>query len=113
MGTMKSFFFLTGQTDMKIGQKMSIGVLYWTLIEEFWKGVILPPNRHFRVVLTSLHVTGLQEVAFFDLAKHFHVLDEAPVVCAPRIGFFMRLTIMVLWVAIPTFSPVGNFRVSF
>jgi len=35
--TMNSHFFVTGQNGMKFGQKMSIGVLYWTSIEEFWK----------------------------------------------------------------------------
>jgi len=48
--------------------KKSLDVLYWTLIEEFWKfslsGVILPPNRHFPVALTGLRVTGLQVTGY-------------------------------------------------
>jgi len=50
-GTVRSFFFVMGQIGMKFGYKTSIGVIYWTLIDEFWKcslnGVIFPENRHF------------------------------------------------------------------
>ena len=34
-GTMKLFFFVTGQVSMKFGQKTLVSVLYGTLIEEF------------------------------------------------------------------------------
>jgi len=57
--------FLRGH---EIPAKTSICVLWWTLYEEFQKfvlkGVILPQNRHFWVVLVALHVTDLQVTGY-------------------------------------------------
>ena len=57
-----------GTNRHEIRAKTSIDVLCWTLMEECWKfslkGVILPQNRHFGVVLTGFGVTRLQVTGY-------------------------------------------------
>jgi len=66
--TLKWHFFVMRQTGIKFRQKMSIGVLYRTLMEEFpkfsLKGVTVPQKRHVGVVLTDLCLTSLQVTGY-------------------------------------------------
>ena len=91
--TMNSLFFLTGHIGMKFGKKRLAGVLYLTLIEEFWKfslkWVILHPNRHFAVDLTGLLVT---DVTFFDYAKLSLPSNKGRVSCI-HTRLFVRLNV--------------------
>ena len=73
-GYNKLICFVTGQIGMKFGKNTSIGVLYWTLIEEFWKfslkGRFCPKTAIFGLFWrVSVHVTDLQVV--FRLSKAF------------------------------------------
>jgi len=87
--------FLRNGTDRhEIREKTSIGVLYWTLIEEFWKfafrpnGVILQQTAIFvllwRFSMSQAYGSG---VMLFRLIKAFHLLEEGPTVCPPWIDF--------------------------
>jgi len=91
--TMKLFIFVTGQIDMKFWQKTSVGVLCWTLMEEFWKFslkvVILPQNRHFWVVLTGLRVTDLCQGLRLSTYLSLPSIGQQ---CAHPNQLFVRLT---------------------
>jgi len=61
---MNSYFFVTGQIGMKLGyenvNQCAVLNLSRRIMKISLKRVTLPPNRHFWVALTGLHVTDLQ-----------------------------------------------------
>jgi len=79
----------------EIRSKTSIGVLYWTLIEAFWKvplkGAIfapkLPSSGCFDTSVTGLQVKGY----VFRPISAFHLLEEGPTVCPTPIDFLCNL----------------------
>ena len=68
-GTMTLFSLCNGRDRHEIRPKKLIGVLCWTLIEEFWqfslKGVICPQTA----ILGLFWRVSVSGVTFFDLAK--------------------------------------------
>jgi len=65
--------------------------------------VDMSEDRLVRTTVYDVFVSALGIGSFFEEARTD--LDD-------RMGLF-RVVFALLWVAIPTFSPVGNFRVSF
>jgi len=93
-GTMKLFFFATGQIGIKFGKKRLSVSCILNLKRRFFskislKRMILPANRHLRFVLTGLRVTGLQFMGYVCLPSITRRASVGP----PRIDFFVRLTV--------------------
>jgi len=78
---------------------MSIAVLYWTLIEEFWKFTLkgwFCPKPPFLLALTVLHVTCLQVRGYVFRLIAFRLVQEGPTVCPSWIDFLWDWTVSVV-----------------